>query len=125
MPDPVSMQMANDHIPTTTCCASVRAGTDGWRTRYKPCSRKASVEREGKWYCGQHDPQAVADRKKTNESQWETEYQERQARYRLEGAAPDLLAALKDVLRVADRKTVEFDAARAAIAKAEGAETHG
>lgn len=33
---------------------------------------------------------------------------------------PDLLAALKGVVRVADRATVEFDAARAAIAKAEG-----
>lgn len=31
-----------------------------------------------------------------------------------------LLAALKGVIRVADRKTDEFDAARAAIAKAEG-----
>ena len=36
-------------------------------------------------------------------------------------AAPELLEALKGVLRVADRKTDEFDAARAAIAKAEGA----
>ena len=35
-------------------------------------------------------------------------------------AAPELLAALKAVIAVADRKTVEFDAARAAIAKAEG-----
>lgn len=34
----------------------------------------------------------------------------------------DLLAALKSVVRVADRDTVEFQAARAAIAKAEGAE---
>lgn len=39
---------------------------------------------------------------------------------RLISAAPDLLDALKGVLRVADRKTVEFDAARAAIAKATG-----
>lgn len=38
----------------------------------------------------------------------------------LRDAAPDLLAALEGVLRVADRKTVEFDAARAAIAKARG-----
>ena len=36
-------------------------------------------------------------------------------------AAPDLLVALQGVLRVADRKTDEFDAARAAIAKAVGA----
>lgn len=35
-------------------------------------------------------------------------------------AAPDLLEALKGVVRVADRATDEFDAARAAIAKAEG-----
>jgi hypothetical protein len=33
-------------------------------------------------------------------------------------AAPDLLAALQGVLRVADRATDEFYAARAAIAKA-------
>lgn len=44
----------------------------------------------------------------------------RDADARLIAAAPDLLEALKGVLRVADRKTDEFDAARAAIAKAEG-----
>jgi hypothetical protein len=32
----------------------------------------------------------------------------------------ELLEALRGVVRVADRSTVEFDAARAAIAKAEG-----
>jgi hypothetical protein len=32
---------------------------------------------------------------------------------------PDLVAALKGVIRVADRATDEFDAARAALAKAE------
>lgn len=36
----------------------------------------------------------------------------------LMAAAPDMLAALQGVLRVADRATVEFDAVRAAIAKA-------
>lgn len=35
-------------------------------------------------------------------------------------AAPDLLAALEGVLRVSDRQTAEYDAARAAIAKARG-----
>lgn len=40
---------------------------------------------------------------------------------RLIAAAPDLLAALEGVLRVADRQTTEFDAARAAILKATGA----
>lgn len=44
---------------------------------------------------------------------------------RLIAAAPDLLAALKGILHIADRKAAEFDAAHAAIAKAEGAESHG
>ena len=35
-------------------------------------------------------------------------------------AAPELLEALQAVVRVADRATVEFDMARAAIAKATG-----
>jgi hypothetical protein len=42
------------------------------------------------------------------------------ANARVCAAAPDLLKALEGVLRVADRKTGEFDAARAAIAKATG-----
>lgn len=39
---------------------------------------------------------------------------------RLIAAAPDLLAALIGVVQVADRATAEFDAAKAAIAKATG-----
>ena len=39
---------------------------------------------------------------------------------RLMAAAPDLLAALQGVLRVANRSTDEFDAAWIAIAKATG-----
>lgn len=39
------------------------------------------------------------------------------ANARLISAAPELLEALKGVVRVADRATDEFDAARAAIAK--------
>lgn len=46
--------------------------------------------------------------------------EQEEADARLIAAAPDLLEALKGVLRVADRKTDEFDAARAAIAKATG-----
>lgn len=42
------------------------------------------------------------------------------ANARLIAAAPELLVALKAVVAIADRKTDEFDAARAAIAKAEG-----
>ncbi|MGY6030692.1 hypothetical protein [Phytobacter sp. AG2a] len=43
-----------------------------------------------------------------------------QADANLIAAAPELLEALQAVVRVADRETVEFDMARAAIAKALG-----
>jgi hypothetical protein len=45
---------------------------------------------------------------------------EAEANARLIAAAPDLLDALQAIVAIADRKTVEFDRARAAIAKAEG-----
>ena len=51
------------------------------------------------------------------------DYNTRQeANARLIAAAPELLQALKGVVYIANRETVEFDAARAAIAKAEGRE---
>ena len=45
---------------------------------------------------------------------------EQQANAILLAAAPDLLAALKEVMSVSDRATDEYDRARAAIARAEG-----
>lgn len=54
------------------------------------------------------------------EAQNKEQREEDLANARLIAAAPDLLSALQGVLRIADRKTAEFDAARAAIAKAEG-----
>jgi hypothetical protein len=41
---------------------------------------------------------------------------------RAEAIRDELIAALEGVIRVADRKTDEFDAARAALAKAKGAD---
>jgi hypothetical protein len=54
------------------------------------------------------------------EGMWLTYCNAREANARLIAAAPDLLEALRDVLRVVDCVVVEFDVARAAIAKAEG-----
>ena len=48
---------------------------------------------------------------------------QQQANASLIAAAPDLLEALLGVLRIADRATVEFDAARAAIKKATGGQS--
>ena len=38
--------------------------------QWSPCSRNATVESNGKWYCRQHDPQRIAaDRKKRRANQ--------------------------------------------------------
>ena len=34
---------------------------DGWY--YHSCQRKATIERDGKWYCPSHDPEAIKKRK--------------------------------------------------------------
>ena len=47
-------------------------------------------------------------------------HQERVANAALACAAPDLYEALIGVIAVSDRKTVEYDRARAALAKARG-----
>ena len=50
------------------------------------------------------------------------DYDSSLANARLMAAAPDLLAALKEVVRLSDRKHDAWDAARIAIAKAEGSD---
>lgn len=50
------------------------------------------------------------------------ENDESYANARLISAAPELLAALRAVISVADRRTAEFDLAHAAIAKATGSQ---
>jgi len=40
----------------TKCCERVPGAKLGWRREYKQCSRPATIERRGKFYCKQHDP---------------------------------------------------------------------
>lgn len=47
------------------CCAHV------WRNSWKfSCSRRASVERDGKWYCWIHDPVAREEKQKAHRAKW-------------------------------------------------------
>lgn len=78
---------------------------------------RTTVKLRGAIGTGHNDEQYYGTGAMIAESVW------RPADARLIAAAPDLLAALKAVVSVADRATVEFDKARAAIAKAEVLET--
>jgi len=48
---------------------SARVSIDSWR--FGQCSRKAIVERDGKWYCKIHDPEYI----KTKDEEREAKYQ--------------------------------------------------
>ena len=50
----------------------------GWP---RQCSMKSKVERNGKHYCGRHDPVAVEDKRKKQNAKWEAEFSaEKEAR---------------------------------------------
>lgn len=117
------------------CCGTVwPAGA----FRSYPCSRNAKVERDGKWYCGTHDPVAVAAKQSSKKELREREWLEYRAKVAKETADrkqkdhradcfPDLLDALKlcqkqlQGLSFKDSQIVEaLELTHAAIAKAEG-----
>lgn len=56
------------------CAELIRVKGSGWRPQYRPCARKAAVERNGKWYCKQHDPEAVAARDAAKRAKWDEEW---------------------------------------------------
>ena len=83
--------MAEKH----TCCEDVWRGTTGWRPKKEPCGCKASVERDGKWYCKRHDPVAIAEKQAEKQRVANAVWDAREKRRRLEQSAPDILSALK------------------------------
>ena len=70
-------------------------GLVGYRAH---CARRPTLERKGLWYCTQHDPERIARIAAEKQAKWEAKYAVERKHRRLEMAAPDLLAALKDIL---------------------------
>ena len=52
------------------CCVNVYAPGSFQRL---PCANKAKVEVDGKWYCGTHNPVAVAKRRLNQLARWAEE----------------------------------------------------
>jgi uncharacterized Zn finger protein (UPF0148 family) len=112
------------------------------------CHNSAKIQRDGKWFCGTHDPVAVIEKRDKKNAEFRAEVAARQ-KLQSEAAAkrneqerraacfPELLEALKLALQaleaIGDEMTVgerytnagqylldSLNPARAAIAKAEG-----
>lgn len=52
-----------------TCCKQLYRGL-GWCRKLQPCGAKASVERDGKWYCKRHDPVAVKAKQEESDQKY-------------------------------------------------------
>jgi uncharacterized Zn finger protein (UPF0148 family) len=61
------------------CCAEV---FQSYGMQRYPCPNKAKVERDGKHYCGVHDPVRLAEKAAIREAKAEAEREESSARWR-------------------------------------------
>lgn len=92
------------------CAGSVH---DGWR--FNNCSRAGSVERDGKWWCKQHDPDAVKARKDARHAKWQAHWDEMGLRRKQEEADRLIL----DLARKCYRQQATYDELMEAVAKRE------
>jgi len=68
-----------------TCCQGV-SPSDPWsRSMPTECGKRAKAERDGKWYCGIHDPVRVQERRKAEqEKQDEESYRQYKSRMKVD-----------------------------------------
>ncbi len=108
------------------CCAKTGNGYFG-----SPCIKSAKYERDGKWYCGTHDPVAIKAKRDARNSEWKREFDAKNKARDVEIARlneakrradcyPDLLDALMAAKRHLSVSSDEWAMADAAIAKAAG-----
>lgn len=84
-------------VEKTQCCVRVFS-SDRMDFRGHMCAKNATIERDGKWYCGTHDPVAMAEKQRARDAQWKKDREERMTRHRVQQAAFDMLKALEDYL---------------------------
>lgn len=89
------------------------------------CGNKAKFEHQGLWYCGTHNPISLAQKAALRRERFDSEMVEKRKIWALQGAAADLLAALKGLMAshggsiALGEKDSRCIAARAALEKAE------
>lgn len=61
------------------CCAKVRSPGMCFHFHYHQCQRIGKVVREGNWYCRQHDPVEIRNRKEARADRHKSKEEEDQA----------------------------------------------
>lgn len=84
-------------------CSKRGVVKDGRYESTSCCSRSAAVERDGQWWCSQHDPGAVAARRAERDARWAAEARERTAKRnreaRISAARDAVIAAAREQAR--------------------------
>lgn len=80
------------------CCTDVH---NYFGVGFHPCGRRASVERNGKWYCGQHDPIAVQARMDKRHAEYDIKNKAEQKLYAKQKARADTWPLMLKLLREA------------------------
>lgn len=102
---------------TTHTCEAVRWQRGHFHSYV--CGKPAKIERDGKWYCGIHDPVRVDTKRAERDAEVNRQWAVRTAQRNLEHAAPEMKAALEFILANSGDPVME-NVARAALAKAAG-----
>lgn len=72
----------SDSVAKERCVARVYSGSSfGGHS----CQRPSKVERNGKWYCGIHDPEYVAAKRATQEELWRAKWAIKDAAHKAVG----------------------------------------
>ena len=74
------------------CSKRVYSG-ERWDFGGHPCSRKGTVERDGRWWCKQHDPEAMKAREAKRDAAYRAEQEVKEATIRSAQALIDRLGA--------------------------------
>ena len=69
-----------------TCCDQIRGGKIGLRLSWRACGKTARIEREGKWYCGIHDPVRRKEKLDATHAKWQEESHARSKENRIRAA---------------------------------------
>ena len=71
-------------------CSHLDYGKLGYR-----CHHEARIKRDGKWYCGIHDPGKKAPKIAERNARWDAEHEANRKKMRLIASASALLEALE------------------------------
>lgn len=93
-------------------------------SRGSPCGKLAKVERDGKPYCGTHDPVRVAEKRAARDAEWEREQAAHDRKHRVAACRDAVIRAAREWRNDADGVAVVGDliAAVDALRAAEAAQ---